>query len=138
MAPLLPPSSDNVLMSWRRTLEGRTDPPIGAYLQSNVLLNCELVKTSQVQDAPIGTMLTGQASVTTTAAAISASSQPCIWVMLQAAKANTDAIRVGPSAGQYWEIEARGSVVIPIDDVAKIIADADSGIQALNWIAGVP
>jgi len=124
-------------MAWRRTLAHSPDPPIGAYIQSNVLLNCELVSTSQVQDAPISTMLTGQASVTTTAGAISASSQPCIWVMLQAAKANTDVIRVGPSPGQYWEIEAPGVVVIPIDDVSKIIADADSGTQALNWLAGV-
>lgn len=137
MAPLLPPNSDDVVMSWRRTLSGRTDPPIGAYVQSNVLLNCELVSTSQVQDAPISSMLTGQASVTVTAAAISASSQSCIWVMLQADEDNTDKVRVGNSAGQTWQLSPSATMMIPIDDVAKIIADADSGTQALNWIAGV-
>jgi len=137
MAPLLAPTFEAVKWSWRRLLSKNPDPPIGEYIQSNQLLNCELVSTSQVQDAPVGTILEGQAAVTVTAATISASSVSCIWVMLQADEDNTDKIRIGNSGGQHWQLSAGATMVIPIDNVASIIADADSGTQALNWIAGV-
>ena len=125
-------------VSKRRTLAGDPDPPVGEWVQPNIILPVELVKTSQVTDAPFETLNTGQASVTVTAAAIAATEIPgCLWVMLQADHDNTDDIRIGPSSAQYWRLPPGIGVVIPIDDHRKIVADADSGTQLLNWFVGV-
>ena len=130
------PSIGDVVYSWRKTLSERIDPPIKAYIQSNELVSVELVNTSQTQDAPIETMLTGSnTGVVVTAAAIT-TSQSCLWVMLQAHPDNTGRILIGNSAGQTWVLVPGGVVTIPIDNVAKIIAKSASGTQVLNGIWG--
>lgn len=130
------PSVGDIVYSWRKTLSERIDPPIKTYIQSNELVNVELVSTSKTQDTPIETMLTGSnTGVVVTAAAIT-TSQSCLWVMLQAHPDNTDRILIGNSAGQTWVMVPGAVVTIPIDDVAKIIAKSASGTQVLNGIWG--
>ena len=130
------PSIGDIVYSWRKTLSERIDPPIKTYIQSNQLVNVELVSTSKVQDAPIETFLTGSnTGIVATAAAI-ATSQSCLWVMLQAHPDNTDNILIGNSASQTWVMPPGAVVVIPVDDVAKIIAKSASGTQVLNGLWG--
>ena len=130
------PSIGDVVYSWRKTLSERLDPPIREYVQSNQLFSCELVSTSQTQDAPIETLLAGSnTNVVVTSAAIT-TSQACLWVMLQAHPDNTARILIGNSAEQTWILDAGDSVIIPIDDVAKIIAKSAAGTQVLNGMWG--
>lgn len=130
------PSIGDIVYSWRKRLSERIDPPIKEFVQTNQLFSCELVSTSQTQDAPIETLLTGSnTGVVVTAAAIT-TSQACLWVMLQAHPDNTDSILIGNSSGQTWIMVAGATIVIPIDDVAKIVAKSASGTQVLNGMWG--
>jgi hypothetical protein len=130
------PSIEHIVYAWRKTLSARIDPPIREYVQSNQLFSCELVSTSQIQDAPIETLLTGSnTGVVVTAAAIT-TSQSCLWVMLQAHPDNTANILIGNSSGQTWIMIPGAVTVIPIDNVAKIIAKSAAGTQVLNGMWG--
>ena len=130
------PSIKDIIYSWRRTLTEKPNPPFNRYIQNNELLNVELVSTSKVQDAPIETFLTGSnTGITTTAAAIT-SSEECLWVMVQAHPNNTANILIGNSAGQTWVMVPGAVTVIPVDNVAKIIAKSEAGTQILNGLWG--
>lgn len=131
------PSLVDKIYSWRKTLSDRIDPPIREYIQSNEIFNVEIVSTSQVQDAPIETFKTGtNTNVTVTAEAIT-TSHKCLWVLLQAHPDNTDRILIGNSGdGQTYIMAAADTVVLPVDDVSKIIAKSASGTQVLNGMWG--
>lgn len=132
---MLPPSLSEITTHHRRTLNARPDPPIQKYIQSNELLNVELVNTSQVRDSPYTAIPCGQASVETSAAGI-APSQACDWVLLQASTTNTALIYVGDSSAQYIELSAGTNIVLPVANLAQVIARSASGTQSLNYMYG--
>lgn len=130
------PTIREIVYSWRSTLAERLDPPIKTYIQSNELLNVELVSTSEVTDAPVSSIGAGEANMVVTAAAITVS-QECIWVLLQAHPDNTDNILIGNSATQTYVLIPGGTVTLPVPNVANIIGKSASGTQVLNGIWGV-
>jgi hypothetical protein len=56
-------------------------------------------------------------------------------LLIQAALANTAAIKVGSSSAQTIELEAGDTHRIPIKDVSKVYVIAASGTQTYNWEA---
>lgn len=131
----LPTIADKIY-SWRKTLAERIDPPIQAYVQSNELVNVELVSTSEVTDAPVSSIGVGEANIAVVAAAITVSHE-CIWALLQAHPDNTANILIGNSASQTHVLVPGGTITLPVPNVANIIAKSAAGTQVLNAIWGV-
>lgn len=63
---------------------------------------------------------------------------PCWQVTLQASLTNQDIVYVGGggASGCHVELNAGGSIDIPINDVNKVyIRDGGNGAQTVNWLA---
>ena len=78
---------------------------------------------------------TGQKTGITTDAVPLGESFPCNEVLVQAEHDNTDLIRVGPAGGQFIVLDAKESIILPINDVNDVYVKAESGTQKANWIA---
>jgi len=61
---------------------------------------------------------------------------PCWQVMLQASFSNAGLVLVGSQAdGCFVELNAGGSVDIPINNVNKVFINDEGAVQTVNWLA---
>jgi hypothetical protein len=67
---------------------------------------------------------------------LSDGSIPCWQVTLQASLSNAGLVLVGAeNGGCTVELNAGGSVDIPINDVSKIFINDEGAVQTVNWLA---
>lgn len=73
----------------------------------------------------------------TVAAAISATSQPCAEVMVQADPDNSVALFVGNATSQSTQLAAGQAATIPVDNPTKVYARSADGVTAarFNYLA---
>ena len=96
-------------------------------------LNIEAgTKNLFTKEAPSTSIYAGRKTVTTTAAAIG--TQAGREVLLQADPDNSARLFIGGSGYQVIVLEAGDAISIPIDNLNKIYARAESGSQLINWL----
>lgn len=115
----------------------------GSSVANNVVLyNSALTTAANVTSLGLAvnpsipsTLVSGQnTGITTTGAAIGASTSLNRGVVVQAASTNTEIVYIGNSSGQFIELDAGDSVPIEIDNLSKIYAKSASGTQTINYM----
>lgn len=71
-----------------------------------------------------------------TQVALQTATQPCFQVLVQAEPTNDDFVAVGNSSqGCHVRLAPGAAITIPINDVNKVYVRAESGTQAVHWLA---
>ena len=112
---------------------GSTAGNVAIYNSSGTTAANVTAKGLEVEPQSPATLLAGQKTATTSAAAL-ATSTDCKKVTVQADPANSGILLVGNSSGQYIQLYATQAVDIDIDDLAKVYVKAQSGTQVANYI----
>jgi len=96
-------------------------------------LNIEAgTKNLFTKEAPSNNIYAGRKTVTTTAAAIG--TQAGREVLLQADPDNSSRLFIGSSGSQVIALDAGDAISLPIDNLNKIYAKAETGSQLINWL----
>jgi len=112
----------------------KTEPPIGEYLKSNIIVPTQLIGTpSGVTGGGDGSKdnISSSAAEQIYSGAISTK-----WVLVQARNGNTGWVKVGFSTSPTVRLYAEDVVVLEIDNLNKIYVLSENGTEDVDFCYG--